>query len=285
MSINIYEMITNRILQQLENNVIAWRKSWQGGLPINYKTRKEYQGINLLLLPYGGEYLSFKQVQEAGGKVRKGEKSHIIVFYKLLEKPKDGSDNSEEKETIPLLRYSNVFHISQCENIITKIKPIELNDINPIDNAEKALTSYISRAGVNFKNVMNSNEAYYRPSTDTIVMPDIRQFTISEEYYSTAFHECSHSTGHKSRLNRISKDANFGSKNYSKEELVAEISSAMCLNYLGVEIPETFENSVAYIDAWRKKLQKDNKIILQASAQAQKATNLILGLSQNLQEE
>jgi antirestriction protein ArdC len=278
-------MITDRIIEQLDKNVVAWRKSWTGGVPVNYITQKPYQGINLLLLPYGGEWLSYKQAQEAGGSVRKGEKSSIIVFYKLLEKTTADNGENEKTETIPLIRYSNVFHINQCENIKTKIKPIELNDINPIDEAENVLNNYIARSGVEYKTVVNSNEAFYRPSADQIIMPDIRQFNISEEYYSTAFHEAAHSTGHKSRLDRISKDASFGSKNYSKEELVAEISSAMVLNFLGVEIPQTFENSIAYIDGWRKKLKEDNKIILTASSLAQKATNLILGMTQGSQTE
>ena len=284
MSINIFQIVTDRIIEQLDKNIIAWRKSWQGGLPVNYVTQKAYQGINLLLLPHGGEWLTYRQAQEAGGSVKKGEKSSMIVFYKLMEKPKDNPDNPDEKEKFPLLRYSNVFHISQCEGIESKQKPIELNNISPIDNAEKALTDYISREKVNFRNVTGSNEAYYKPSSDTVIMPDIKQFDMSEEYYSTAFHELAHSTGYKSRLNRLTETASFGSQTYSKEELIAEISACMVLNYLNVEIAETFENSIAYINAWRKKLKEDNKLILTASSQAQKATNLILGLSQDSQE-
>lgn len=278
MSINIFQIVTDRILEQLENNVIAWRKSWQGGVPVNYVTQKPYQGINLLLLPYGGEWLTFLQIQQAGGKVKKGEKSSMIVFFKMLEKNKDDID-SEEKEKIPLLRYSNVFHISQTEGIKSKQQPIDLNNINPIDEADSALTDYINRSGVTFKNVTGSNEAYYRPSTDTIIMPDIKQFDKSEEYYSVALHECSHSTGYKTRLNRLSETASFGSNDYSKEELIAEIASCMCMNYLNLEIPDTFNNSIAYIDGWRKKIKDDNKLILTAANQAQKATNLILGIT------
>ena len=280
MSINIFQIVTDRIIEQLENNVIAWRRQWQGGQPVNFITQKPYQSINTILLPYGGEWLTFKQVQEVGGKVKKGEKSSMIVFFKMLEKDKDGEADSDEKEKFPLLKYSNVFHLSQTEGIESKQLPMELNNINPIEKAEAALTDYITRSGVRWESVKGSNEAYYRPSTDTIVMPTIKQFTSSEDYYSVAFHEAAHSTGHQKRLDRISKDASFGSKDYSKEELVAEISACMTMNYLNLEIPQTFNNSVAYINAWRKKLKDDNKLILTAANHAQKATNLILGLSQ-----
>ena len=278
MGINIYQIVTDRILEQLENNIIAWRKSWEGGIPINYVTRKPYNGINLLLLPCGGEWLTYKQAEEAGGSVKKGEKGSMIVFYKLLESDKE-QDNKVRKEKIPILKYSNVFHINQCENIKTKITPIEENNINPIEEAENVLTDYINRSGVQFKNIMGSNEAYYSPARDTIIMPNIKQFSISEEYYSTAFHEAAHSTGYKTRLDRIIKDAKFNDNNYSKEELVAEITTCMIMNTVGIELPETFDNSVAYISAWKKRLKDDNKIILTASSQAQKAANMIMGVS------
>jgi len=279
MSINIFQIVTDRIIEQLENNVIAWRRQWQGGVPVNYITQKPYNGINLLLLPYGGEWLTFKQVQEVGGTVRKGEKSSMIVFFKMLEKD-GGGDADSAKEKFPLLRYSNVFHLSQTEDIESKQKSVELNNVNPIEQAETALNDYIARSGVRWESVRGSNEAYYSPSLDKIVMPATKQFTSSEDYYSVAFHEAAHSSGHQSRLDRISKDASFGNKEYSKEELVAEISACMTMNYLNLEIPQTFNNSVAYINAWRKKLKDDNKLILTAANHAQKATNLILGLSQ-----
>ena len=112
-------------------------------------------------------------------------------------------------------------------------------------------------------------------------MPALGQFGNAPEYYSTAYHEAAHSTGHESRLNRFCKTdkiAAFGSKEYSREELTAEISAAMILNIIGVEIPETFENSVAYIQSWTKHLREDNKAIVRASAAAQKATDLILNI-------
>jgi antirestriction protein ArdC len=275
-SVNIYEMVTNRILEQLKNGVIAWRKTWSGAEPINYISRKPYRGINLLLLPYGGEYLTFKQCKDAGGNVKKGEKSHMIVFYKMIEK--ENADG--KKETFPLLQYSNVFHISQCEGIESKLSEVKANnDVEPIEAAQSVINNYINRSGVTLNHIEGSNSAFYRPSNDTITMPIISQFESAEEYYSTAFHEAAHSTGHISRLNRITEAAAFGSATYSREELTAEITACMIMNFTGIELQQTFENSAAYIQGWSKKLKEDVKAILTASSQAQKATDLILGIT------
>jgi antirestriction protein ArdC len=229
-----------------------------------------------MLLPYGGEWLTFLQAKQAGGSVKKGEKSSMIVFYKPLEvKDKD----TEEEKTIPFLQYSNVFHISQCENIPSKCKPIEENDIEPIQAAQDILNGYINRSGVTLEHRQGSNEAFYMPSSDTITLPVIGQFESSEEYYSTAFHEAAHSTGHKSRLNRITETAAFGDKDYSHEELTAEITAAIVMNIAGIEIPQTFKNSVAYINNWMKKLREDVKAIVTASGKATKASDMILGVT------
>jgi antirestriction protein ArdC len=200
MAINIYEMVTNRIIEQLEKGVVAWRKTWAGSEPINYVSRKQYRGINLLLLPFGGEYLKYKQALEAGGHVKKGEKSHLIIFWKMLEREnKDG-----EKEELPYLRYSNVFHISQCDGIESKIQPAEPTGTEPIAEAQVIFDEYINRSKITFRQVNGINAAFYKPSTDSIVLPMIEQFESAVEYYTVAFHEAAHSTGHESRLNRFS---------------------------------------------------------------------------------
>ena len=131
-------MVTDRIIAQLKQGVIPWRKTWKGSVPINYVTRKPYRGINTLLLPNGGEYLTYLQAKEAGGNVKKGEKAHIIVFYKPLE-VKD--ENTEEVKKIPFLKYSNAFHISQCEGITSKLEPIQPDTtIKPIQAAQDIIS-------------------------------------------------------------------------------------------------------------------------------------------------
>ena len=125
-----------------------------------------------------------------------------------------------------------------------------------------------------------SNKAYYSPTFDLIHLPLIEQFTRAEEYYSTAFHEATHSTMKESRCNRQEdrkgKLVAFGSEEYSKEELVAEIGSANILNLLGIETDHSFQNSTAYIQSWIKALRNDVKMIVSASSKAEKATKYIL---------
>ena len=198
----------------------------------------------------------------------------MIVYYNFM----DRENEAGEIETLPFLRYSNVFHLDQCEGIESKLEPIQDNDIEPIQAAQDILQSYIARSGVTLNHVQGSNQASYSPASDKITMPAIGQFETAEEYYSTAFHEAAHSTGHKSRLNRITDYAAFGTGEYSREELVAEISAAAVMNIAGIELPQTFENSVAYINSWSKKLREDIKAIVTASGKAQRATDLILGV-------
>ena len=269
---DIYQAVTDRIISQLEQGIIPWKKSWQGNEPINYITRKPYRGINTLLLKQGGEYATFKQIKDSGGSVLKGEKSQMIVFWKVLER-----ENPEgEKEKIPFLKYYNVFHISQT-TLESKLEPINpAADHDPIEAAESVISDYTGRTGVKPRLVTGTHQAYYTPSTDEVTMPTLNQFTSPEAYYSTYFHELAHSTGHKSRLNRLDATAAFGSQVYSKEELVAEISSAQVMSFTGIELPDTFENSVAYIKNWLSKLKDDKKLIVTAASAAQKATDLIL---------
>jgi len=275
---SVYKYVTERIIAELEKGVIPWKKPWKGQKAINYVSRKEYQGINTLLLPFPGEYLTFNQIRKLGGKVKKGEKSSMIVFYKFIEKKdKDG----EVLETFPLLKYFNVFHLSQTEDIDTKLEDFEAKNENEIiEDAEKVMAEYVKREKIQLKNMLGSDRAYYSQSEDKIVLPDIKQFVNSHEYYSTAFHEMTHSTGHKSRLDRFKDTENykFGSESYSREELIAEVGSAMLCNHIGIEISETFENSVAYIQSWIKVLKdKDNtRLVTTAASAAQRAVNFIL---------
>ena len=277
MGIDVYQIVTDRILEQLDKGIVPWRKTWNGNdLPMNYVTRKYYRGINRILLPLPGEYLSFKQCKDLGGHVRKGEKGHIIAFYKPMEvEDKD----TNEKKMIPFLKYSTVFHLSQTEGIQSKLEQEQDIDTDPIAEAEAIIAGYINRSGITVNHVSGSDSAYYQPSTDTATLPVIKQFNNPEAYYGVAFHEYSHSTGHKYRLNRITDNAAFGSENYSKEELVAEISSCMIMNIAGLEIPETFENSCSYIARWSKRVKEDRKLIVQASSKAQLSADMILGVN------
>ena len=159
------------------------------------------------------------------------------------------------------------------------MKPLEepFHEVEPIVDADNIIINYVTREVINF-NEQASNEAYYSPSRDTVVVPMKEQYQHINEYYSTTFHELVHSTGHKNRLNRLETTAvaSFGSETYSKEELVAEIGSATILSALEIETKRTFTNSVAYIQNWLNVLKNDNHFIISASSQAEKAVDYIL---------
>lgn len=270
---DIYQEVTDRIIKQLEQGQIPWRKPWvAAGAAVSHTTGKRYSLLNQMLLGRAGEYVTFKQVQQEGGKVKKGEKAGMVVFWKWLEE-----EDAETKEVkrIPLLRYFNVFHIDQCEGIKPKYtKPMPCI-AQPQEAAEEVIDRYITREGVKLVRE-EGDRAYYQPSADRVVLPLIEQFKSVSEYYSTAFHELTHSTGHESRLNRLSKIACFGSEEYSKEELVAEIGAATLMTKTGFETPDSFENSVAYVQNWLKALKDDKRLIVSAAGKAEKAVKLIM---------
>ena len=278
---NVYEMVTARIIAELEKGNIPWEKPWTGvrSGAFNRISKKPYSLINQMLLQHSGEYATFKQWSELGGHVKKGEKSEIVVFWKIFEAEETNPETGEkETKKIPLLRYYNVFHISQVEGV-EPLASEQLNDeVEPIEEADKIITMYVNREHIDFEE-LPSNEAFYSPSNDRVVVPMKEQYENINEYYSTTFHELTHSTGHKSRLDRLESGAiaSFGSETYSKEELVAEIGSASIMNMLGIETPQTFKNSTAYIQSWLKVLKSDNKFIVSASSRAEKAVNYILG--------
>ena len=282
MSINVYELVTNRIIEQLENNIIPWEKPWSGTIDgaFNRVSKKPYSILNQMLLKYDNEYASFKQWKDLGGHIRKGEKSEMVVFWKMYPIKEKQDDGTEIIKTIPLLKYINVFHISQVDGV-EPLKQKVTHDIEPIDKAEKILNDYWNRENITIEHV-KGDKAFYSPMFDKIQLPLFEQFKQSEEYYSTAFHESVHSTMKTSRCNRQEdrkgKVVSFGSEEYSKEELVGEVGSAQLMNIVGIETTKSFRNSTAYIQSWLKVLRNDNKFIVSASSKAEKAVNYILGI-------
>ncbi|WP_025692643.1 ArdC family protein [Paenibacillus zanthoxyli] len=277
MSEKIYEMITNRMIELLGKGVVPWRRPWKIGGAVSWKSQKPYRGINTLLLD-AGEYATIKQINEAGGKVKKGEKGQFVVFWTWLEK-KDGTGAGNEEsqpEKIPFLRYYNVFEINtQCQGLQSK-RNDQIYDHDPIEEAERICAGYTDGPPVRY----HSGRAYYRPADDIVSVPPLCDYAKAEEYYSTLFHEHVHSTGHAKRLNRkgITELAAFGDESYSKEELVAEIGAAMLCGVAGID-NSTIENSAAYVGSWLRKLKEDKKLIVQAAGQAQKAADHILGVT------
>ena len=277
---NVYDMVTSRIIEELEKGIIPWEKPWHGVQSGAYNriSKKPYSLLNQMLLHNQGEYASFKQWKDLGGHVRKGEKGEIIVFWKILPVEETDKDGNKIIKHIPFLKYITVFHISQV-NGVEPLKQEALQNIEPIEEAEHILHDYINRERIQLEQAA-SNEAYYSPAADLIHLPLLEQFEKPEEFYSTAFHEATHSTMKESRCNRAEerkgKLVAFGSEEYSKEELVAEIGAAGILNSLGIETTHSFRNSAAYIQNWLQVLRNDNRFIVSASSKAEKAINYIL---------
>lgn len=278
MAFDIYAAVTDRIIAQLEQGVIPWNKPWTGTQygAVSGTTGKPYSLLNQMLLGKSGEWYTFNQIQKLGGKVRKGEKSSMVVFWKQIPVKEKHPETGESIEhCVPMLKYFNVFHVSQCEGIEPKtIAPELILDIPTDESADAIISDYLTRSGVTLEHV-KGDEAFYSPNADRVQLPLREQFPNMAEYYSTAFHELSHSTGHSSRLNRLSGKAFFGSEEYSKEELVAEICAAALLNHVGIETASSFKNSAAYIQSWLRALRNDKRLIVAASGAASKAFDLI----------
>jgi antirestriction protein ArdC len=269
-----YEIVTESIIKQLESGVAPWRKPWRTEMPANLVSKKQYRGINIFLLAsqgYGSRYrITFRQAQALGGSVKKGEHGSKVVFWKIDEYRKENKVTGEtENRKSVLLRYYTVFNLEQCEGIKS---PDTVRVIPPIEQCETIVNSMPNRPGFE-----QDSRAFYRPSTDTVGMPARSAFDSAEKYYSTFFHELSHSTGHPSRVGRegIMEHNPFGSEDYSKEELVAEMGAAMLCGVAGIE-SRTLDNSASYLQSWINRLRSDSRLIVSAASQAQKAADYIL---------
>lgn len=278
---NVFEIVTGQILSYLDNNVIPWKKPWTSKIrfPRNLVTDKLYRGINVWLLlasSYASPYwLTFNQAKDLGGTIKKGEKSSIVVFWNFKEVEEVNKDTGElEKKNIPYLKYYRVFNVHQCEGVTCPDRQEESHE-DPITEAEAIIEGYKGRPEIKH----GFTKACYNPIEDVVKMPNKSAFVNQNEYFSTLFHECCHGTGHSTRLNRetLSKPAAFGSKDYAREELIAEMGAAYLCGISGIA-HATIENSAAYIQGWRgDSISKDSRLVVLAAAQAQRAVNYILG--------
>lgn len=285
MAKNVYQMVTDRVIEQMQQGIIPWHRPWTGAADgaMNYVTRRPYSLLNQLLLGRDGEWLTWKQIQDCGGKLKKGAKAGMVVYYGKFVAKEEKADGTVEEKEIPVLKYYNVFHLSDCTGIESKIENDVHTTTRPIDAAEDIINGYLtSEDAPRFHNDQPRNRAYYAPSTDTVVVPMISQYDIAEEYYSTTFHELTHSTMKESRCNRRAENerAAFGSANYSREELVAELGAAMLCTVSGLNNDKAFKNSVAYLQGWLKALKNDNKMMVWAASRAEKAARYIMGEKQ-----
>ena len=280
MSTKIYGMVTDAIIKKIESGDLNWRKPWSGA--VNGASGKEYRGINVLLTAgtkYGArDWYTFKQAKKLGGIVKKGESGTMIVFWKFptAQETKDAI-NGGDRPPSPYARYYRVFNREQIQwEDEAGLKDFTVkNELNGNEgDCQNLIREYME--GLN-EFLEGGNSAYYNVVNDTVVMPEKNRFDSIEEYYSTLYHELTHSTRHPERLNRAGGTPNrFGSNDYSQEELVAEFGAAFLCAKAGID-NVTQDNSAAYLQSWVSRFKEKPKMLVMAAQQAQKAVDLIIG--------
>ncbi|AIY85219.1 hypothetical protein U729_3188 (plasmid) [Clostridium baratii str. Sullivan] len=274
----VFDIVKSTILDKLNeaiknNEPFQWVKPWNGmTFPYNFVSKKRYNGINLVTLPFGGYYMTFNQIKDKKGKIRKGSKGFPVFFWKFNEV--EDEENPDEVKTVPIFRYYKVFHQSDIEGIdfdvdINEFEEDEILEANNVIDKYSSICPILYREGV--------NRAFYSPTSDSITLPTKGEFNSLNGFYATAFHEMVHSTGHKDRLDRLTKGTRFGDTEYSKEELVAEIGSCILRAYLNVNDSNCDNNSISYLKGWYSYIKKEGgNVIVSAAQQSQKACDYIL---------
>ena len=280
---DLYAEVTARILADLETGAAPWIKPWSAtpgaNTPCNAVTNRPYSGCSVILLWMAQaagyrapRFLTFKQALELGGHVRKGERGTKVYFVKQLEVKEDG-DGKSQTRLVPMMREYTVFNVDQCDalpDIVTAGKPMRAR--NP-DARDELADQFLRSTGADVRE--GHGEAYYVPSRDFISMPAFEAFNGADQFYGTVFHELTHWTAHKSRLDRDLK-SRFGSRNYAGEELIAELGAAFLCAEFG------FDGDLrhaAYIGHWIELLNADKRAFFTACSQASKAADYLRGLA------
>lgn len=294
---DIYEHINNVVIEGLEKQGLKWFRSWKDNEgPINRATKTHYNGINIFWLNWvcatkgykHNQWLTYKQATEMKGQVRNGEKSTDVFFYQIsfFHKPTNkwfqteqqlvaaGLSKSSPNVSVHFnLRYYNVFNVEQIDGV----DPLQITptEFTPCEAAEKLVNNYCQQDNLVIHH--KDSRAYYSPSLDYINMPVQNSFIDSDSYYKVLFHELAHSTGHSNRLNRdgVTNMDGFGTDQYAKEELVAEIASMYLSGDLGLSPMDDYSNSQAYIKGWVSKLKDHKYECVSAMTAAAKAVEYI----------
>lgn len=281
---DVKQMITDRIVALMERGELEWQDTLKqgatAGMPRNASTGAPYRGVNVLILWamraeagfMSNRWMTYKQAQAAGAQVRKGEKSVTCVYFEML-KCKDPQEG--EAEFFPMAKAFSLFNLDQMDNV-----PAELLDPVKVEpapfTANEQAEQFIAATGAQIEH--HGIRAFYRPSSDNIVLPAREAFISPENYYATACHELTHWTGHASRLDRdFSKARRFGDRHFAFEELVAELGASFLSGYFGF-IDATVENHASYLASWIEVLKNDKSAIFTAAKHASAAYDYLLEL-------
>jgi antirestriction protein ArdC len=283
---DVYEQITNAIVSAIEEGANKYEMPWHAlSMPLNAIKRKPYRGVNVLMLwataqkqAYtSSEWATYRQWQEAGAQVRKGERSTTVVFWKFYDRSEEQQDDCEVSEDRPrcFARCYHVFNASQVDGYVPQVAE-QLPESARIENADRFFASLpvvIKHGG---------DRAFYSPNGDFIQMPPFAQFKSPEGYVSTMCHELGHSSGAVSRLNR-DLSGRFGDERYSMEELIAELTS--CFLCVDLQIrSEPRVDHAPYISSWLKVMRNDKRAIFTAASKAQEAASYLQQLAALAQE-
>lgn len=253
----VSEIVVAGLLEEMAKGVVPWGRPWLIIPKQNLTSKIPYRGINRLLLACDNEnyYITFNQAKELGGSIKAGAKARQVIFWKLIEIHKEVEP--DEHDTFPLLRYYRVFRLADTDGIERPVNGTEKPVVEPIEQ-------FVGNTGAKIE--FGGNHACYNVAEDYIQLPEMARFESSDHYYCTLFHELIHWSGHSSRLDRHNGDS-FSAESYSKEELVAEIGSAMLCQYFGINL---LKHSASYISSWLKRLQSDNNLLVSAASRAEK---------------
>lgn len=288
--LDIYSRITNQIIQALEQGVKPWTQPWNAAHGAGHVSRplrhnnQPYAGINVLTLwasamtaHYSAPiWMTFKQAVELGGHVRKGERGSPVVYADTMHRSEaDETTGRDTERHIPFLKAYTVFNVEQIEGLPTHYHAPAIAKLNPDQRIAEAEVFFAStRADIRH----GGDSAYYNPAQDYIQMPSFEAFCDAQSYYATLAHEATHWTRHTTRLNRDFGRKRFGDCGYAREELVAELGAAFLCADLGVRLDDRADHA-AYIGHWLAVLQEDKRAVFAAAAHAQRAVDLLKGLT------
>lgn len=292
---DVYTKITNRIIEALEQGTRPWMQPWNAAHAAGRISRplratgETYKGINVLVLwsaaadaGYSAPiWMTYKQAQEQGGQVRKGERGEFVMYANTVTKTEQDDDTGEDVEkAVPILKRYSVFNVEQIDGLPERFYELAAPVLDTLERIEHA-EAFFTATGATIKH--QGGQACYSVTHDEIRMPPFETFKSPEDYYATLAHEATHWTRHPSRLARDFGRKRWGDAGYAMEELVAELGSAFLAADLGLEL-EPREDHAAYLASWLEVLKHDKRAIFTAASHASRAADYLHGQAEHHQE-